>query len=1127
MSMNLDINSGTFTSFCEEMELIIEETIKSYLQIFGVKSKEEIPQFLKSKESENENICFKIIFQQTAWRCYDCVKTRDVLFCQECWAQIKDKHKDHDFVCLPNEIGFCSCGDHNCMEKQNFCPKHKGIIESDSDIKKYINDCLGEDLHQKIKNATEILFNKMIIFFVGSIGDGKTRYEYFTEVVSKFLDCLALLCENSKACTHIIAELMLKKYPNKLKHECLDINGQSGKIIKKSIFSHDCTCHFLRFVLEFWPGNKLRLLIKLLDNYNLRKMIGVYYFLFYDVLIKNCINDFDNIKGIIVFNDSLKLAINIPGLIDKVYENMNEIFKIHFNIYKYFDYILAKNLDKLSINDRYDYLSNLFMKLQKLTFNLLKPVSYSYLSNNSNIIFKLIDIAAYFQNLNSIKFFRYPPGTNFDEQFYKPLLDSENIFLGIISNFFSFFNFEDNILVKDVFTYFSKAILKKIKKKLDYNEYSFHITLFRAFSIFLNRFCYYQANKFNSDIFSCVQEVPKLMPDFKKCSQIMIKGIYKIFGFIAGCGVDIFKDYKKDIYKFEQSYFFNPQFIYRDFCLLKYLLSFKENEIFFKFSQILQLSEVDYSSVYLEEITKDGYISESRVNENSDKLKLSSKVMLIILKFSRNNTCFLWNLSHGYNIMKYNKLRDKLIDDILSKDINNYLELTKELIINQILIKKNSAFLSEITDKIYLTLYNFFGEKIIKDIIISLTVQTLSKEGETKFSLKEEVWKSVDLNYIIYPEFISEIEEYIENFKNQIIPVFNIYFYSLNKFESKLIEETIAQFYLVEGNMDFLSKLLLYILTFKDIKLLKENFLKISLDFLSTFLNIDNKSKSFLSLKETLKNDKITKLLENNDLSDKSPNSYCKYIAQKILGEKISFPNNKLMDFQILSKEGENPSEEGPKEILEKNNEEVITDPVNSTSNKNLNKQKEAKEKEKENQKPFDQKDYKSPFPVPGYEPFENLWEFICDLKEEKEKPQNINYTAGVRSLLEIQKKRQTISAPNPNDINNPNGKRPIKNNINNNAQKDKNVANNNKNMNNVKEVKKEKKIEDKKNINKKNSENITKKDKNIKENNLNKNKEKEKKFKENNNKDMNKIDEERKNNDIDKYLNKDIIKKD
>ena len=42
MSMNLDINFGSFTSFCEEMELIIEETTKSYLQIFNLKSKEAI-----------------------------------------------------------------------------------------------------------------------------------------------------------------------------------------------------------------------------------------------------------------------------------------------------------------------------------------------------------------------------------------------------------------------------------------------------------------------------------------------------------------------------------------------------------------------------------------------------------------------------------------------------------------------------------------------------------------------------------------------------------------------------------------------------------------------------------------------------------------------------------------------------------------------------------------------------------------------------------------------------------------------------------------------------------------------------------------------------------------------------
>ena len=203
------------------------------------------------------------------------------------------------------------------------------------------------------------------------------------------------------------------------------------------------------------------------------------------------------------------------------------------------------------------------------------------------------------------------------------------------------------------------------------------------------------------------------------------------------------------------------------------------------------------------------------------------------------------------------------------------------------------------------------------------------------------------------------------------------------------------------------------------------------------------------------------------------------------------------------------------KDLLEKNNEENID------NNKNENKSKEKEEKEKS----FNQKDYKSPFPVPGYQPWENLWELICDLNEEKSQNNAINnqnnYSPGIKGLLEIQKKRQTASAPTPTDINNT--KRMIKNNnnVNNTVQKDKNIINNPKNHNNIKDIKKEKKIDDKKII-KKQSDNLTKKDKNQKLNNLNKNKEKEKKIKENKEvivktKDI--IAEERKNNDIDKNI--------
>ena len=129
----------------------------------------------------------------------------------------------------------------------------------------------------------------------------------------------------------------------------------------------------------------------------------------------------------------------------------------------------------------------------------------------------------------------------------------------------------------------------------------------------------------------------------------------------------------------------------------------------------------------------------------------------------------------------------------------------------------------------------------------------------------------------------------------------------------------------------------------------------------------------------------------------------------------------------------------------------------------NINNKKEDKKEETE--KEFDQKDYKSPFPVPGYEPWENLWEFVCELAEEK--PQVI-YPAGVKGLLEIQKKRQTVSAPN--NIN-PTKKINQKNNNNTNNRNEKNNNKNIKEKNNNKDNKKnnknneqkEKKKEDKK----------------------------------------------------------------
>ena len=212
------------------------------------------------------------------------------------------------------------------------------------------------------------------------------------------------------------------------------------------------------------------------------------------------------------------------------------------------------------------------------------------------------------------------------------------------------------------------------------------------------------------------------MPEFSKCSQEMIKSVYKVFGFVTACGERFFDYYGQTMIKYESLYYFNREFIYRDFCLLKYLLALKENAEYLGFNTILRLCQVENSHRPIENyILKGDKVVEPSLwlnSRNRQYLKFSSKILFFILSLLRNNTSLIWNLTSAYEDIKGNKISDKLIDDILKKDINNFLELTKELVINEILIKENLAFFTDIADNIFPCLKDFFGEKNITDLII-------------------------------------------------------------------------------------------------------------------------------------------------------------------------------------------------------------------------------------------------------------------------------------------------------------------------------------------------------------------------------------------------------------------------
>ena len=248
-------------------------------------------------------------------------------------------------------------------------------------------------------------------------------------------------------------------------------------------------------------------------------------------------------------------------------------------------------------------------------------------------------------------------------------------------------------------------------------------------------------------------------------------------------------------------------------------------------------------------------------------------------------------------MLKTNKIEDTLIKGIINKDKDNFLELTKELIVNQTFIKENLAFYTDIYDYVFLCLRDILGAQKISELILSMTNKTLTQEKKAKFSIKDEFLNYLDLNYIIYPRYKSTVEKYISDFKSKIVSIFNTHFYPVNKFENKLTIEDYKQVYFNEGNFDFLFRFTALILQREGYFVLNEFFLPVLLNYLATFFCLEN--DQFIFFREVINNKimQLTDVLEKNNLTDEVQISYCHFIVEKIAEHEkiytISFTKKK------------------------------------------------------------------------------------------------------------------------------------------------------------------------------------------------------------------------------------------
>jgi hypothetical protein len=161
--------SANYADFCVDLHYRIESTLVSYLDMLKLKTIEELGVFFSLLELDTGTICSKKMIDVGGWRCADCVLNDNTIFCQDCWSQMKDKHKNHNIVYIGRVSGTCDCGDHNSISKEYFCPKHKGIFRNDYEIQNYIKSSLGEKVPPLITSKSQAMFEDMAIFFVKSI----------------------------------------------------------------------------------------------------------------------------------------------------------------------------------------------------------------------------------------------------------------------------------------------------------------------------------------------------------------------------------------------------------------------------------------------------------------------------------------------------------------------------------------------------------------------------------------------------------------------------------------------------------------------------------------------------------------------------------------------------------------------------------------------------------------------------------------------------------------------------------------------------------------------------------------------------------------------------------------------
>ena len=981
ISKDIELYSQIYSS-TKKVSSFFESAVERFPSLFesGIQTFEESLDYLEKISIPNKSVCAGIIDAIPGFHCEDCsIHSNATIYCSDCFIKSKNLHKNHKVEFLYENGGMCDCGDPDSLS--TFCSEHIGPLKEKEEIENYIKQAFGDKILENLKKYFDEFFFEFSKYFVltekcdlfmddifneilesDSINelfelkaDIYSLKSNFSIVFENFIYFLRLITKDNSGMFHLISNYLLKNNFGELKleneyltqHSCIEIKQDDIEIFFDSNekVNHNCKCPFLRLFVSNYRGNiKLdnhedeEFFLSFTHNLPLRKGFGIIYFFLYEQNMYNYNKMILNIREQFYLEETMELIAKKSN----IFENLTK------GLYNY----ISKIIKKTNFQNIYGVNNNLVFKICSNIYNMEVDLKYfskpkARLSISDKIPFykNIIDIICLCHNINEYKLI-FPHPHFIEKYINNNLFELENFnikIFGMLSYFIQWENIEKD---KEIFKYFIYKIMNQEKegiKQLKENEFSFHLPLYRSFGIFVNSFCFNNSfinkcsllesiNFFKNNFFENKEQIEAFV-------DIILKDIFKFFGFIFGCK-NYFFNYYDGMTNFYDTYTNYTKYnIYKaDITLLKYILLLTDKNL--DINSYIKLSNIEEVYSFFDQSFNLGIIPNKKNNDKEEEInnndidiespnipifnyphlnyefekkekkqdefkiimQLKNLLEFLICIIKDDSSHYFELISHYENSLSI-KTKKELYNEIKSNksEMEDLKNILKEKIIHFIMSEQNLVSLEILNQKVdnYLKIL-FEDNDIYNQILDNLTNNKLN--GDTKlFYLKDEFLKNIDFNFYINNKDRTEAEKYILDFKKDNVKTYNYYFYGLSELTFEFAENLYEKLFLNKNNMELILKILEKlinddkIMENSDKKSIRNSLLPVILNYLQIFYVIN--TKSFIEFKIENK-DKINKILELLQNLVKNNNNHS--IVDEDLEGNINQVINQINKYQLI-----------------------------------------------------------------------------------------------------------------------------------------------------------------------------------------------------------------------------------